>query len=329
MIYNFDSTGLSTDNRIPGEKHTVSTVSSGRNNYFVPKFTPFFEAGLTVIDDQSGLPLKPGIDFVLTHKYQDAIDNINLSVYGSITLVDTSRTGTYTIAYQTLGGPFITPTGTVIESGLALLHDLTTIDFSEITNVPETFPPTPHNHNVSGVDAVDELLNQVILMRQALENPNTELSVRDITDLDERFIQPMTDGIQAIADAIITKAATTNIPFEISTPGRSVTSLGPINIGAWKDTTLSCAPAVTGSYKIDMDVNVTLAEPTKDDIIVEKRWVVNDSVIDRSYSNHTVVGLAKGDIVRLQLRLRDGSASDVVVAGPGHSSSLTITRLGN
>lgn len=327
--YNFDSTGLSPDNRVSNEKHTVSTVNASMHNYFVPRYAPFFANNFVIIDTASGEPLELGDDYVLTHKYEEGTFNVNQDIYGSVTLKDPARTGTFSLVYQTLGGDFTNESSQSIENGLALLHDLTTIDWSELTSVPETFPLTPHNHPVTEVEAVTEMLSQLTLIREAIANPYNELTLSDITDLNENFIRPVIDGIDGIAAAIIQKAASTNIPFEISTPGQTKTDLGSLNIGSWRSTSLGCECRLMGTYKIDFDVNVELVSPTAEDIKVEKRWTVNNNVIDRSYANHTAIGLTVGDVVRMEIRLVGGSADNVIIADTGHTSSLTITRLGD
>lgn len=326
--YNFDSTGLSPDNRVSNEQHTVSTVNASMHNYFVPRYAPFFANNFVIVDMATGEPLNLGDDYLLTHEYQEGTYNVNQPIYGSVTLVDPARTGTFSLVYQTLGGPFTTEASQSIENGLALLHDLTTIDWSELTNVPDTFPLTPHNHPVTEVEAVAEMLSQLTLIREAIANPYNELTLSDITDLDEKFVAPAVNGLESIAAAIREKSAMTSIPFEMSTPGQTKTELGSLNIGSWKDTSLACVCLVLGTYKIDFDVNTRLVNPTKENIKVEVRWTVNGVVIDRSYANHTCIGLEPDDIIRLQVRLSDGSADNVIIADTGHTSSITITRLG-
>lgn len=327
--YNFDSTGLSPDNRVSNEKHTVSTVNANMHNYFIPRYAPFFANNFVIIDTASGEPLEPGDDYVLTHKYEEASFNINQEVYGSVTLKDPSRSGTFSLVYQSLGGEFTNDSTQSVEDGLALLHDLTTIDWSELVNTPETFPLTPHNHPVTEVEAVVEMLSQLTLIRESIANPYNELTVSDITDLNERFITPVINGLNNIGQAIREKAAATSIPFEMSTPGQTKTDLGALNIGSWRSTPIACACYIPGTYKIDHDVNVELVSPSSDDIVVEKRWTVNDVVIDRSYGNHVCIGLTPGDVVRLQVRLINGSADNVIIADTTHTTTLTITRLGD
>lgn len=326
--FNFDSTGLSPDNRVTNEKHTVSIVNASMHNYIVPRYAPFFANNLVIIDVASGEPLEPGDDYILTHKYEEGTFNVNQDIFGSITLKDPARVGTFSLVYQTLGGPFTDEASQSIENGLALLHDLTTVDWSELASVPDTFPLTPHNHPVTEVEAVAEMLSQLTLIREAIANPYNELTLSDITDLDEKFVTPAVSGLESIAAAIREKSAMTSIPFEISTPGQTRTELGALNIGSWKDTSLACVCSILGTYKIDFDVNTRLTSPTKDNIGVETRWTVNGVVIDRSYANHTCIGLEPDDVIRLQVRLSDGSADNVIIADTGHTSSLTITRLG-
>lgn len=327
-MYPFDSTGIATSNLISGEEHAITSVSAGFNNYIVPVSAPFFRTSLVVIDKLTGTILDEGIDYIVTHKFQEAIDNVALDIYGSITFTDEARTGTVVIRYQTLGGDYVNTQSQAINNGLDTLANLNSRDWDFIANVPLVFPSTPHNHTVTDIDAVNEILDEIILMRQAMENPFTELHMSDIVDLNTEYTIPIRNNLQAIADAINNQAASTRIPFEMATPGRAPTTLGQANDGEWKDTPLAATPSMLGTYKIDWHTFCRAPDVTVPHSF-ETRFVVNNSVIDRSYSNHTAIGLDPSMNVRLQVRIVGAATADLRIADLDHSCSLFISRLGN
>lgn len=326
-MYPFDSTGLATSNLISGEEHSITSVSAGFNNYIVPVSAPFFRTTLVVVDKLSGSILDEGIDYVVTHKFQEAIDNIALDIYGSITFTDEARTGTVVLRYQTLGGDYVNTQTQAIVDGLDILANLNSRDWDFIANVPLVFPSTPHNHTVTDIDSVNEILDEIIKMRQSMEDPFKELHLSDVVDLDTEFTIPVRDNLQAIADAINNKAASSRIPFEMATPGQTPTSLGPANDGEWKDTPLACTPLIVGTYKVDWH-QASRAPDVTTEHHFEARVVINDAALDRSYSNHSAMGLDPSLTARLQIRIVGASTADLIIAGTDHSCSLTITRLG-
>lgn len=326
MTYAFDASGKLPGNLITNEEHVISNVNGVEHNYIVPTNAPFFNDSLVVVDAQTGDILKETTDYHIVWEFEEAVDEVALPISGAIVFEDVNRTGTYKLRYQTLGGDFVNTTTQAIANGLDLLANLQNTRWEDIANVPTTFPATPHNHTVTDIDAVNEILDELILMRQALEDPFKDLHMRDIIDLKSQYVDPVLNGLNDIAAAIVAKAALSSTYFEQSTPGNNPVNLGSVGV-TWKDTPLVAQVDKNGSYKIDWDLNYRLTGADRSDVIVESRYVVNDIEINRSYSNGVAIGLTAGDTVRVQTRIVGGQASAMYISDTTHSSSLIVSRL--
>lgn len=324
--YVFDASGALPANLISNEEHVISTINGTEHNYIVPTQAPFFDTSLVVVDVTTGDILIENIDYHIGYRFQEAIDEVALPISGAIVFEDVNRTGTYALRYQTLGGDFVNNMTQNIPDGLETLANMQNTLWDAIADIPATFPATPHNHSVTDIDAVNEILDELILMRQAIEDPFKDLHMRDIIDLKSEYVTPLLAGLNDIAAAIVANAATSSTYFEQSTPGNVDTALGALAAGMWTDTPLVLQVSKNGSYEIKHDVEVRLVGASGD-YYLEKRYVVNDLAINRSYSNGGVIGLTATDVVTMQVRLVGSSATSANLAGPTFSSVLRATRL--
>lgn len=327
-FYAFDATGLASDNKITNEDHTVTSVHASKNNYFVPVSAPFYAPSLVLVDKATGKTLDEGVDYKLTHKFQEGKDNTALDLYGSVTLMDVSRTGTFSINYQTLGGDFVDASTQALADGLEHLSALLIVDWHQLANVPDTFPATPHNTSVTSIDAVNEIITSMNRIADNLELQFSGIKFSDISDLDTEWRAPLLKAFGDVAAAITAKAQASEIPFEQSCPGQTSTLLGSMVDGEWKDTALSCTPTSDGTYMIHKEVNAVAINPTTPDYTIESRWVVNGAVIDRSYANHIALGLDTTMAVRLQVRIVGTNATNLSIANTTYTSSLSIMKMG-
>lgn len=325
-FFTFDASGTLPGNLITNEEHVISGVNGVEHNYIVPTNAPFFNTSMVVVDVLTGNILEETKDYHIVWRFDEAIDEVALQISGAIVFEDVNRNGTYRLRYQTLGGDFVDDTTRAIASGLDTLANMQNTTWDNIANPPATFPATPHNHTVTDIDAVNEILDELILMRQALEDPFKDLHLRDIIDLKSEYVDPVLKGLNDIAGAIVAKAAVASTYFEQSTPGDTPVALGALPAGAWKDTPLAVEVNRNGSYKIDHDVNAR-PEGMSADAYIETRYVVNNLAISRSYSNGAAIGLTAGDVVKVQVRAVNSTATECRISGSTWSSTLCVSRL--
>lgn len=185
--YPHDPNGTAASNRIVGERHTISPANGQDYTWFIPKATPYFRSSLIVRHVASGRTLTEGVDYVPTHRF-DAASNTApyLSIYASVTVLDTSLTGTFEIDYQTLGGEF-----TLDESSLLFIMANAQLDpratrWDAIVNPPTTFDPVAHLHHMTQSVGYDELVAEVRRLVDAFTLESSRLSQRIRAHIDDK-----------------------------------------------------------------------------------------------------------------------------------------------
>ena len=101
--YPFDPYGTASTNLITNENQVLTPANGDNYHYIVPKWAPYFLASLKIYHAGSSRYLVEGIDYYGSHWFHAASHLTELEVYGSITFVDTSLSGTVTLEYQTIG----------------------------------------------------------------------------------------------------------------------------------------------------------------------------------------------------------------------------------
>lgn len=325
-IFGFDQTGRAPGNLIQNEEQTITSINGSNLNYFVPVNAPFFKEGLAIVDKDTGLSLREGVDFVYGHKFQEADDNLGRGVYGSIGFLDPNKTGSFYLNYQTLGGDFVTNATQTIANGLSTLSGLTTLDWTDLSGLPPVWPPTTHTQPLSDVDALVEFLTIMTSIRDRIADPFNSLTLADVEDLDSEFVLPVTDGLKSIAAAIQAKALQTTIPYEQATyAGTTDVDLGATPAGTWIDSGLEVTVPSNGTYRVS---HATDPNPTPNNEKWQVRFVVDGGTIATSYINNVKTALTAGQKVKMQIRTLSIS-TNFYVAREGQGANLSIERFGN
>jgi hypothetical protein len=199
--YPFDETGMLPGNKIINENHSV-TVANGINAFvIVPDATPFFGNSLVIVDS-SGNTLVEGVNYYLTHHWQQATDHIGLPVYGTITLIEGYPVGSYKINYQTIGGEYVLAPANAILSGLtASASGLLTLDWS---TAPTYFPPIPHSLELSSLNGMTQIYRGLSEIADSIKSPLAGLHYDDIAAMPEvnliTTVAPILEIIQTISE---------------------------------------------------------------------------------------------------------------------------------
>ncbi|QNI20950.1 putative tail protein [Vibrio phage vB_pir03] len=327
-IYPFDQTGRAASNRIINEDQEIISVNGVNLNYLVPHNAPFFGHSLRILDLASSQFLEEGTDYILTHKFQEAEDNLALGVYGSVTFLDPNRTGKFRFAYNTLGGDFVTSITQAIDHGYGVLNDLIHVDWTELTGTDITFPPTHHTQPLTDLDAVADVITIMQQIRDALADPFNSLTLSDVQDLDVQFIVPFISGIGDIAGAIRGLTLQKRLPHEYDHfQGNVVVDLGAMNPGIWVDTGLSIGIVEAGSYVVDWSA---LEQPIFP--ITSRhcyRFVVNGGAVDESYVRGAIVALPANATVKLQAMVKDAIVPSFKIAEVGQGAHIKAIRIDN
>ncbi len=324
-LYPFDQTGLNPANRISNEAHVVSAINGVDHNYIVPENAPFFKESLVVVNSATGQILEPGVDYTFTHKFGEAEAHMARKLYGSFTFLNPNTTGTFRIAYQTLGGDFVTSFTRAIGNGIAALAGLLTVDWITLSGLPPTFPVTSHTHPVTGVDGVKQFLDIMALIKEGIIDPNQSLHLDDVTDLDKRFITPLLLGLQDIRATIAT-SENANLPWASISSASTQTDLGAKTNGAWFDLPLTVDAPVTGTFVPMWHINEFAINETT--AYVEVRYLVGTGTVSTSSMKFAPIALNKGTTIKLQARVVGSDVAAFYIGNKGQASTLTLVRIG-
>lgn len=324
-LYPFDQTGLNPANRISNEAHVVSAINGVDHNYIVPENAPFFKESLVVVNSATGQILEPGVDYTFTHKFGEAEAHMARKLYGSFTFLNPNTTGTFRIAYQTLGGDFVTSFTRAIGNGIAALAGLLTVDWTTLSGLPPTFPVTSHTHPVTGVNGVKQFLDIMALIKEGIIDPNQSLHLDDVTDLDKRFITPLLLGLQDIRATIAT-SENANLPWASISSASTQTDLGAKTNGTWFDLPLTVDAPVTGTFVPMWHINeFAINEATA---YVEVRYLVGTGTVSTSSMKFAPIALNKGTTIKLQARVVGSDVAAFYIGNKGQASTLTLVRIG-
>lgn len=324
-LYPFDQTGLNPANRISNEAHVVSAINGVNHNYIVPENAPFFKESLVVVNSATGQILEPGVDYTFTHKFGEAEAHMARKLYGSFTFLNPNTTGTFRIAYQTLGGEFVTSFTRAIGNGIAALAGLLTVDWTTLSGLPPTFPVTSHTHPVTGVDGVKQFLDIMALIKEGIIDPNQSLHLDDVTDLDKRFITPLLLGLQDIRATIAT-SENANLPWASISSASTQTDLGAKTNGTWFDLPLTVDAPVTGTFVPMWHINEFAINETT--AYVEVRYLVGTGTVSTSSMKFAPIALNKGTTIKLQARVVGSDVAAFYIGNKGQASTLTLVRIG-
>ncbi len=324
-LYPFDQTGLNPANRISNEAHVVSAINGVNHNYIVPENAPFFKESLVVVNSATGQILEPGVDYTFTHKFGEAEAHMARKLYGSFTFLNPNTTGTFRIAYQTLGGDFVTSFTRAIGNGIAALAGLLTVDWTTLSGLPPTFPVTSHTHPVTGVDGVKQFLDIMALIKEGIIDPNQSLHLDDVTDLDKRFITPLLLGLQDIRATIAT-SENANLPWASISSASTQTDLGAKTNGTWFDLPLTVDAPVTGTFVPMWHINEFAINETT--AYVEVRYLVGTGTVSTSSMKFAPIALNKGTTIKLQARVVGSDVAAFYIGNKGQASTLTLVRIG-
>lgn len=324
-LYPFDQTGLNPANRISNEAHVVSAINGVNHNYIVPENAPFFKESLVVVNSATGQILEPGVDYTFTHKFGEAEAHMARKLYGSFTFLNPNTTGTFRIAYQTLGGDFVTSFTRAIGNGIAALAGLLTVDWTTLSGLPPTFPVTSHTHPATGVDGVKQFLDIMALIKEGIIDPNQSLHLDDVTDLDKRFITPLLLGLQDIRATIAT-SENANLPWASISSASTQTDLGAKTNGTWFDLPLTVDAPVTGTFVPMWHINEFAINETT--AYVEVRYLVGTGTVSTSSMKFAPIALNKGTTIKLQARVVGSDVAAFYIGNKGQASTLTLVRIG-
>lgn len=161
VAYDYDPTGRSPDNFIPREPHLLTEINDRSKRTLVLKFSPFYRNNFLLehrdVEGKYSV-LAEGIDYDLSLRYLGASDALGIPVFGGVTIHTSFISGTLLVSYQTIGGKWTGDRELVLENLASAVFNPRIGSWDAITNVPEVFPPSPHQQPIETFKGFDELI---------------------------------------------------------------------------------------------------------------------------------------------------------------------------
>lgn len=183
VSYPFDHTGVASTNLVQGERQIIPIANAANFVLIIPFAAPYFWPSLKVIHVPTGRTLSEGVDYYCTHRFYAATTKLGQPIYGSITMIDKTLSGTIDLEYQTVGGDW-TLSSLQLQAilGQTLLDPRTAV-WEQITELPYAFPPLPnHPHEVSDMTGMAEVIDALHAIAQSIIDSATGANESHIDD---------------------------------------------------------------------------------------------------------------------------------------------------
>lgn len=172
IIYPYDPSGVATTNLITDELRSVQPPSDiNQASFVIPLKGPFFVESLKVYtaSHKQGTRLIEGKDFFITHEFVAGTNWLGKPLAGGIAFTNALYTGNLYFTYQTLGGDFVVNDVTILESITRKLYaDVRFVTWDQLTGVPSAFPPDAHQHVVTDIKTLADVVTALNSIAAAL-----------------------------------------------------------------------------------------------------------------------------------------------------------------
>lgn len=170
VTYPFDPTGKAATNKVPTERHVLTSVNWTDYNIVIPRCAPFFAESMTSVRHYpSGRELMRGVDWIETWYFDAAANEIGARIYGGILIYDHDLTGEIELgSYQTLGGDWVLDGQRLAKLLASKLTNPVTTRWEQVTDLPYAFPPLDHEHDIQDLSTLQTLLDKLEEIAKAI-----------------------------------------------------------------------------------------------------------------------------------------------------------------
>lgn len=325
-LFVFDPVGNLSQNRITNEPHTVNTINGVDHNYFVPRNGPFYDTSMVVVDTATGNALVNGVDIFFAYPFEEATTKVGSPISGAVVFIDPNRTGNFLLTYQTLGGEYVSEISQAITDGIEALVNLVNRKWENIVDLPAQFPPTPHTHRLDQFAGIAEILAKFTSLEAAIKSPERHITMSDIVDIHEGYVEPLTTAMANIAASISAlSVAKSNYYVDVNT-GSTFTDVGAVDQDVWTNVGLEATVSFAGTYMVMFSGNIATTGNI-DPAIISYRYLVDDQPISQSMLVGGAIGLSVGSKVTLQFKVTNTPVTGAIVSDAGVSCGLTLLRV--
>lgn len=181
--FELDITGTNPNNRVIDEPHTVNTLTPVRS--IVPTYGPFFAESLIV---RSGATtLTRGVDYQIVELHQEATLKYGKEISSVILILNSTLGPNFTITYQVLGGHYTYSDEPIANLYEAVINDNRPVDWANIINKPDVYPPTLHRHLMDDLYGFEYIVDYLERIKRAITLGQTAIVLDIINTLLTKF----------------------------------------------------------------------------------------------------------------------------------------------
>lgn len=162
--YPLDPTGVSPDNLVVGEQHTLPNRTI---RAFAPLYGAFFTESLVLRDRTTGQVLVRNTQYRAAELYEFPTGRWGKEICGIILVTDPTVSNDVEVQYQALGGEYSTNMDAIINMFNEAMLDRP-VAWPDIIGKPDEFNPAAHFHDAGDIYGFEYVVNALERLRQAI-----------------------------------------------------------------------------------------------------------------------------------------------------------------
>lgn len=162
MPLNLDTSGTNPNNRIDNLPFILPSPQYRNFRCVISNNGPFYRNSHQVhhvLPNNSLVLLTEGVHYLLGHRYGDASKQTQRRIYGSVCIIDDSLIGSIRLSANFLGGNYTLTTQQVQNALMAISSNPRDISWEMLLNIPDAFPPGPHEHTDTDIAGIPEVID--------------------------------------------------------------------------------------------------------------------------------------------------------------------------
>ena len=216
-LLKYDRTGVASTNLISNESHPVDLMPG---SIIATEQGFFYTQSLNVVSLPSNTPLVRGTDYILIGFSSVITELTGLEVHAGIILINETLSGTVVLGYQAVGGDLGNSNSLIYDLVEQLKNKPIEIEYDQIANLPDMFPPEDHLHDIMDMDGVTAIVHYARDMVEAISGKRTPiqsgLNALTMINNQNKVIALLLERMQSmeVTQTVILQAAGTGIGIQ-------------------------------------------------------------------------------------------------------------------
>lgn len=163
--YPLDTTGVSPNNKIEQEAHTLTNRPI---RAIAPEYGAYFTESIVVRDTTNSTELVKNTDYYCAEMYAVPSSKYGKEICSIVVITNPAISSNVDIDYQALGGPWSYSQQAIVQMIDSLNLDNRPVTWDDIINKPHGFNPVHHLHDAGDVYGFEYVVAELERIRQAI-----------------------------------------------------------------------------------------------------------------------------------------------------------------